>query len=197
MLACALTGLLVSPISWDHHWVWIVPGVAVAAAYAVRAMRAPEARALAGVTGGASPPAAAPARLRWRRPVRWPAAGYWALAGGMLALYGAWPGSLWSQPEDLSQFSLGLLWQPPGTDPAVYYRDGDQPWFAEYHWHGIELLTGNAFVLGGLVLLGVLIAAAIRTRVTTSPTGTSPGSPPAPPAPPAALPRPVPFRDHD
>ncbi|SNQ47287.1 Sugar transporter superfamily protein [Frankia canadensis] len=24
-LACALTGLLVSPISWDHHWVWMVP----------------------------------------------------------------------------------------------------------------------------------------------------------------------------
>jgi alpha-1,2-mannosyltransferase len=28
---CAVTGLLVSPISWDHHWVWIVPAfVAVA-----------------------------------------------------------------------------------------------------------------------------------------------------------------------
>jgi alpha-1,2-mannosyltransferase len=24
-LTCALTGLLVSPISWDHHWVWVVP----------------------------------------------------------------------------------------------------------------------------------------------------------------------------
>jgi alpha-1,2-mannosyltransferase len=24
-LACAITGLLVSPISWDHHWVWVVP----------------------------------------------------------------------------------------------------------------------------------------------------------------------------
>ncbi|MGI8449611.1 MAG: glycosyltransferase 87 family protein, partial [Streptosporangiaceae bacterium] len=32
LLACALTGLLVSPSSWDHHWVWIVPGVAVAGA---------------------------------------------------------------------------------------------------------------------------------------------------------------------
>jgi alpha-1,2-mannosyltransferase len=243
MLACALTGLLVSPISWDHHWVWIVPGVAVAAAYAVRAMRAPGAPSVAGAPGraspagasgtasrwwkgtggtraevatvpgaagagsrpsaadsvapapsgaaqpspravrsaaGVSPSAADRSRLRWRRSVRWPAAGYWALAGGMLALYGAWPGSLWSRPEDLGQFSLGLLWQPPNTDPAVYYRDGDQPWFAEYHWHGIELLTGNAFLLGGLVLLGVLIAAAIRARVTTSPTGTTPGSPTGP-----------------
>ncbi len=25
VLVCALTGLLVSPISWSHHWVWIVP----------------------------------------------------------------------------------------------------------------------------------------------------------------------------
>jgi alpha-1,2-mannosyltransferase len=24
-VTCALTGLLASPISWDHHWVWIVP----------------------------------------------------------------------------------------------------------------------------------------------------------------------------
>ncbi len=33
---CGLTGLLVSPISWTHHWVWIVPGFVVAAAYAQR-----------------------------------------------------------------------------------------------------------------------------------------------------------------
>jgi alpha-1,2-mannosyltransferase len=24
-LTCALTGLLISPVSWDHHWVWLVP----------------------------------------------------------------------------------------------------------------------------------------------------------------------------
>ena len=213
LLACALTGLLVSPISWDHHWVWIAPGVAVAAAYAVRAMRAPGAPILAGMTRGASgagvtrvglaavpggagadsgPPAAGPAGLRWRRAVRWPAAGYWALAAGMLALYGAWPGSLWNRPQDLGRFSLGLIWQPPNTDPAVYYRDGDRPWFAEYHWHGIELLTGNAFLLGGLVLLGVLIAAAIRTRVTSrSPTPTRPSTPAAPSGP-TSLSRPAP-----
>jgi alpha-1,2-mannosyltransferase len=29
MLACALTGLLVSPLSWDHHWVWVAPGIAL------------------------------------------------------------------------------------------------------------------------------------------------------------------------
>lgn len=25
VLLCAVTGLLVSPISWEHHWVWVVP----------------------------------------------------------------------------------------------------------------------------------------------------------------------------
>jgi alpha-1,2-mannosyltransferase len=36
-LTCALTGLLVSPISWDHHWVWIVPVLVLFADAAVRA----------------------------------------------------------------------------------------------------------------------------------------------------------------
>jgi alpha-1,2-mannosyltransferase len=169
LLTCALTGLLISPISWDHHWVWIVPGVAVAAAYAVRAMRTPAA---------SGPPATSSAPLRWRRALRWPAAGYWALAAAMLVVYGAWPGSLWGEPNDLGQFSLGVIWLPPNTDPEVYYRDGDRPWFAEYHWHGIELLTGNAFLLGGLALLAVLTVAALRTRLpSSSPTPTSPSAP--------------------
>jgi alpha-1,2-mannosyltransferase len=36
VLTCALTGLLASPISWDHHWVWIVPGVTVLVCYGIR-----------------------------------------------------------------------------------------------------------------------------------------------------------------
>ena len=36
-LTCATTGLLVSPISWSHHWVWAVP---VAMLLAVRAPKA-------------------------------------------------------------------------------------------------------------------------------------------------------------
>ncbi len=35
MAACA-TALLVSPISWDHHWVWIAPGLALIVDAAVR-----------------------------------------------------------------------------------------------------------------------------------------------------------------
>jgi alpha-1,2-mannosyltransferase len=35
----ALTGLLVSPISWDHHWVWIVPlGIALVARWRAAAV---------------------------------------------------------------------------------------------------------------------------------------------------------------
>ncbi len=96
LLACALTGLLVSPISWDHHWVWIVPGVAVAAAYAVRAMGAP---AVPGPPG-ASPPGAGlvpgrpePARRSPARP-------------GPAWLGPAWPGPAWPG------------WPRPGRNPA-------------------------------------------------------------------------------
>lgn len=35
-VTCALTGLLVSPVSWDHHWVWVVPGLIVLIDRAVR-----------------------------------------------------------------------------------------------------------------------------------------------------------------
>ena len=38
---CALTGLLVSPISWEHHWVWVVPALVVAGGLAVRTRSAP------------------------------------------------------------------------------------------------------------------------------------------------------------
>jgi alpha-1,2-mannosyltransferase len=37
VVTCALTALLVSPISWDHHWVWIVPGATILACYGLRA----------------------------------------------------------------------------------------------------------------------------------------------------------------
>jgi alpha-1,2-mannosyltransferase len=63
---CALTGLLVSPISWDHHWVWMVPGLAVFADAAVRA---------------------GPGR-RWARRARW------AAAGAVLAVFADWPGAV-------------------------------------------------------------------------------------------------------
>lgn len=45
VLACATTGLLVSPASWHHHWVWAVPGLLL---LAVRGNRT--GLALAGLT---------------------------------------------------------------------------------------------------------------------------------------------------
>ena len=134
LLAAALTGLLLSPISWDHHWVWIAPAAAMAGHYAASAARSGRARAL---RSGA----------------------WWLMAAVIIALYGGWPGSLWGEPRDLGAFSLGIVWLPPNTDPAVYYKDGDRPWFAEYHWHGMQLWAGNAFILGGMALFLVLLAA--------------------------------------
>jgi alpha-1,2-mannosyltransferase len=36
-VTCAVTGVLVSPISWDDHWVWVIPLLAVLVDTAVRA----------------------------------------------------------------------------------------------------------------------------------------------------------------
>ena len=137
VLACALTGLLVSPISWDHHWVWIAPAVAVAAHCA------------AGF---------------FRRPGRARAAGWAALGLGaaIVAIFGAWPGRLWGSPHDLGSFSRGLIWAPPNTNPNIYYKLGDQPRYVEYHWHGTQLIVGNLYVLTGIVLLALLMVIAIR-----------------------------------
>jgi alpha-1,2-mannosyltransferase len=40
-LTCELTRLLIFPISWDHHWIWVVPAMALFADTAVRARGAP------------------------------------------------------------------------------------------------------------------------------------------------------------
>lgn len=36
IIVCALTGLLVSPVSWSHHWVWVAPMIVVLADLATR-----------------------------------------------------------------------------------------------------------------------------------------------------------------
>jgi alpha-1,2-mannosyltransferase len=41
VVTCALTGLLVSPISWSHHWVWIAPALVLAAQPLIRPLRRP------------------------------------------------------------------------------------------------------------------------------------------------------------
>jgi alpha-1,2-mannosyltransferase len=134
LLMAALTGLLVSPISWDHHWVWIAPGALVAAHYAVQA---------------------------WRRNARRAAWALGALAVAIVAWFGAWPARLFTHRLNLGNDSLGLLWIPRNTNPVYYQWYGDRPRFIEYHWHGLALIAGNAYVLAGLALFGLLGALAL------------------------------------
>jgi alpha-1,2-mannosyltransferase len=136
LLLTALTGLLVSPISWDHHWVWIAPGLLTAVVYARRYWRAARRRA------------------------------WWliGLTAGILIVFGAWPDALWEKARNLGRFSLGFLWAPPNTDPILYVTRGDQPSFVEYHWHGLWLLAGNAYILAGLAMFLALCGTALAVR---------------------------------
>ncbi len=100
--------------------------------------------------------------LRARGPRR---LAYCALAVVVAGVFFSWPGSLWGEPNDLGGFSLGLIWAPPNTNPGTYYQFGDKPWFAEYHWHGIGLLSGNLYVLTGIALLMLLaVSSVLSTR---------------------------------
>jgi alpha-1,2-mannosyltransferase len=40
VLTCALTGLLVSPVSWSHHWVWIAPALVALTELTIRTGKA-------------------------------------------------------------------------------------------------------------------------------------------------------------
>jgi alpha-1,2-mannosyltransferase len=134
MLTAALTGLLVSPISWDHHWVWIAPGALVAAHYAVRAVKRGDKRAA------------------W---------GLGALAVAIPVWFGAWPARLFTAKLHLGNDSLGLLWIPPNTNPIYYQWYGDRPGFTEYHWHTLAFIAGDAYILAGLGLLALLTAMSV------------------------------------
>ena len=133
VLGCALTGLLVSPISWDHHWVWTVPAFVALLVYGARAQGA----------------------FRWA---------CFGIAIAMLGLFGAWPVSLWGEPPSQAGYHLGLIWAPLDPNPARA-KPVDRPWFPVYHWHGLDLLTGNLYVLTGLLLFVLLAATAARLAI--------------------------------
>jgi alpha-1,2-mannosyltransferase len=113
-----ITSVLVSPISWDHHWVWIVPVLAM----------------IAGLV------------MNGRGIVRW----LW-LATGLVtaAIFGSWP---WTYSGPLAYLPqrglLGWFAQPP-----LSYHVTDL--------HGWQLLTYNLFVLSGLVIYLVMLAASV------------------------------------
>ncbi len=79
-VTCALTGLLASPISWDHHWIWIVPAIVVLVDAALRS------------------PTACCRRV------------FLVLAAAVAAVYGGWPywrGPLAATPHGLVGFFIG------------------------------------------------------------------------------------------
>jgi alpha-1,2-mannosyltransferase len=120
VMTVALVGLLDSPISWDHHWVWIAPFLAIPVAYAFRGYRAA-----------------------------------WIAVTGLLVLaFLGWP-KLWNAGQGKS-----LIWLPPSSGDTY----GDNPARPEYHWHGIQLLEGNLYVLIGCFLFLVALAFAWRIR---------------------------------
>ena len=122
LMGCALTALLISPISWDHHWVWIAPGVALLADAGVRAA----------------------GRAR---------AGWLGLTGLVLVAYGGWPDVWWPHAGLLQG---GLI----NYAPAAVFAHGDNPAYPEYHWHGLQILAGNLYLLAGLGLFVVMVTVA-------------------------------------
>ena len=112
MLACALTGLLVSPLSWDHHWVWVAPGLALLAHLGAvarrRAVRAAwwaagpacSSYSPAGRSSGTFPSPASPRRA-WagtrRAPTSRPAASPGTTNSTGTAC-SCWPGTAWCWP---------------------------------------------------------------------------------------------------
>jgi alpha-1,2-mannosyltransferase len=121
VLTCAVTGVLISPVSWDNHWVWIVPVV------------------VALVCCGLRSPAY---KYAWL-----------AAATTVVVLFGAWPGLVFGQRHSRSIFFEGLIYWPPASAWGQFFLHGDQPSYPEYHWHGLQLIVGNLYVLTGMTLL--------------------------------------------
>jgi alpha-1,2-mannosyltransferase len=74
LIICALTGLLVSPVSWSHHWVWVAPGLVVLTDLAIN-------------------PRWRPASRRWQ----------WALYAGSVTIVVIFAGPLWAVPSPAVQ----------------------------------------------------------------------------------------------
>jgi alpha-1,2-mannosyltransferase len=138
LMAAALTALLISPISWDHHWVWIAPGLALIVDAAVRAGRA-------GRTG---------LRTAW-----------YALAAAVLIVFASWP-DFWSKTAGLLQGGL-INYAPAssfahGDNPAYpeYHWHGLQLIAGN-----LELLAGlGLFVVVVVVALRLFRSARPATR---------------------------------
>ncbi len=128
ILMCGLTGLLISPISWSHHWVWVAPALVVAADAAAR-LRAP-----LWSSGGSGHGRRRLVRRGW--PGHWRRWAYWCALATLTAPF----------------FVLS-----EGLTPASVVQGAGA--------HGIELVTGNLYVIDGLVVLCVVgLTLAARER---------------------------------
>jgi alpha-1,2-mannosyltransferase len=117
-VTCAVTGVLISPISWDNHWIWIVPLFAVLA----------------------------DAGWRARGAARW---GYWGFGVALAAVFADWP----------TRWTGRMAFVPHGL---VGFDAGRHPMTEIFHLDGIQLVTWNLFVLGGLAMFVFLVSRAWR-----------------------------------
>ncbi|HEY6277900.1 MAG TPA: glycosyltransferase 87 family protein [Streptosporangiaceae bacterium] len=116
LLTCALTGLLISPVSWDHHWVWL-------------------ALALAVLADGA---------LSGRGLARWAGWACGAAAVALAAIAGAWPDG-WPPPARQPWGLIWTAPYTPGvTGPHPEYHWHGAALLAGnlYLLAGLALLTG-------------------------------------------------------
>jgi hypothetical protein len=91
----------------------------------------------------------ADAAVRARGAARW---AYGALAAGVAALFGAWPDH-WAGPGAL--VPQGLLG----------FFIGPHPVHQKYHLYGLQVISWNLYVLVGLALFALAVAAAVRARL--------------------------------
>jgi len=162
ILLAELTGDLISPITWDHHWVWIAAWMVTAGWYAARAWQNGLKRHAYAFAGAAVAVFAVFANA----PGTWYGLSMCQNGPGLPACSAASAGQT---------FYWGWIWYAPNTNPFTYLKIGDKPYYAEYHWHGLELLAGNAYVFGGLlVFFGLVLAATIPAwRARTRPSQAS------------------------
>jgi len=98
----------------------------------------------------------------------------------MIFTYASWPDALFTHARNLGRFSLGLLWLQKNTEPATFALHGDNPHYPEYHWHGFQLIWGNAYILGGMALLLFVLAIGFRVRKQAPQDPLVPASDPVP-----------------
>ena len=134
MLACALTGLLISPLSWDHHWVWVAPGLALLAHLGAVARR----RA---------------ARAAW-----------WAAGGGLFLVFASWPqlwnlGQSGLTPAGLGWYAPGTYF---ATGSKPWYHEFH--WHGLQLLAGNSAVLAGLACLAALVVAAALCLARERQR---------------------------------